>query len=116
MSDAFHSDHRRLDERSLALHAAVAEKIQFNPALVEKARANLSRWRTSLNGSWLDEWQAILDGPIEGVIACLRDRSERAVRLRQSSPFAGLLSAQERRAIYESFRVVETGAACICPV
>lgn len=103
MSHAIQSDHQRLDERSLALHAAVAEKILRDPALVERARANLSRWRTSLNGSWMDEWQAILDGPPEGVVACLRERSERATRLRQSSPFAGLLTQRERRAIYESF-------------
>ncbi len=51
----------------------------------------------------MDEWQAILDGPHEGVVACLRERSERATRLRQSSPFAGLLTQRERRAIYESF-------------
>ena len=103
MSHAFHSDHQRLDERSLALHAAVAAKLQRDPALIERARANLSRWRAWLNGNWMDAWQLILDGPLEGVVACLKERSERATRLRQSSPFAGLLTQQERRAIYESF-------------
>ena len=38
MSHAFHSDHQRLDERSLALHAAVAAKLQRDPALIERAR------------------------------------------------------------------------------
>lgn len=103
MSHAVRSDHQRLDERSLALHSAVAAKLQCDPALIERARANLSRWRASLNGSWMDEWQLILDGPLEGVVACLKERSERATRLRQSSPFAGLLTQQERRVIYESF-------------
>ena len=103
MSQVFRSDHERLDERSLALHAAVAAKIRRNPALIERARANLYRWRASLSGSWMDEWQTILDGPLEGVVACLNERSERATRLRQSSPFAGLLTSRERRAIYESF-------------
>ena len=56
MSHAFHSDHQRLDERSLALHAAVAAKLQREPALIERARANLSRWRASLNGNWMDAW------------------------------------------------------------
>ena len=103
MSAVFHSDHQRLDERSLALHAAVANKLQPGPSLVGRANANLSRWRATLNGVWLDEWQAVLDGSLDGVLALLRERSERATRLRQSSPFAGVLTPEERRAIYESF-------------
>ena len=55
MSAIFHSDHQRLDERSLALHAAVADKLQADPSLVGRANANLSRWRATLNGAWLDE-------------------------------------------------------------
>ena len=55
MSAVFHSDHQRLDERSLALHAAVANKLQPGPSLVGRANANLSRWRATLNGAWLDE-------------------------------------------------------------
>ena len=55
MSAVFHSDHQRLDERSLALHAAVADKLQPGPSLVGRANANLSRWRATLNGAWLDE-------------------------------------------------------------
>ena len=55
MSAVFHSDHQRLDERSLALHAAVANKLQPGPSLVGRANANLSRWRATLNGAWLDQ-------------------------------------------------------------
>ena len=55
MSAVFHSDHQRLDERNLALHAAVANKLQPGPSLVGRANANLSRWRATLNGAWLDE-------------------------------------------------------------
>ena len=55
MSAVFRSDHQRLDERSLALHAAVANKLQPGPSLVGRANANLSRWRATLNGAWLDE-------------------------------------------------------------
>jgi hypothetical protein len=45
--------------------------------------------------------------PLADVIALLRSSSEEAARLRQSSPFAGLLTTEERRAImgaYESRR------------
>ena len=97
------NDHQRLDERSLAIHMVVAEKLRTDPALLNRARGNLTRWRATLSGAWMDEWQAVLDGPLERLLSFLGDRSERATRLRQSSPFAGVLTQQERRAIYESY-------------
>jgi hypothetical protein len=39
------SDHSRLDERSLAMHRLVAEKVQADPTLLDKARDNLRRWQ-----------------------------------------------------------------------
>jgi len=44
--------------------------------------------------------------PVDQVTAFLVERSERATRLRQSSPFAGILTEAERRAVFESFRLV----------
>ncbi len=98
-----YSDHSRLDERSLAMHRLVAEKVQANPALLDKARDNLRRWQ-QIDGSpklTLVEWEQILSGPADQVTQFLTERSERATRLRQSSPFAGLLTEAERKAIYE---------------
>jgi hypothetical protein len=100
-----HSDHSRLDERSLAMHRLVAAKVQADPALLEKARQNVRRWQES-DGSpkpALAEWEQILGFPLDQVTAFFAERSERATRLRQSSPFAGVLTEAERRAIYESF-------------
>jgi hypothetical protein len=34
---------------------------------------------------------------------------ENCARLRQSSPFAGVLSSEERRCIYDAFRLVQEG-------
>jgi hypothetical protein len=100
-----HSDHSRLDERSLALHQLIAEKVQADPALLDKARENVRRWQAS-DGSpkhALAEWERILSGPVNQVAHFLVERSERATRLRQSSPFAGILTDTERRTIYESY-------------
>jgi hypothetical protein len=44
-----------------------------------------------------------LNGPVEQVAKLLVERSERATRLRQSSPFTGVLTETERLAIYESY-------------
>lgn len=98
-----YSDHRRLDQRSLALHCLIADKLAANPALLEVAQCNLIRWRETLRGAWLDEWEALLAGPFDALMAFLREDSETATRLRQSSPFAGILTEQERLAIYESY-------------
>ena len=46
-----YSDHSRLDERSLALHRLVAEKLLADPALLDKARAVAARPLRSPSGS-----------------------------------------------------------------
>jgi hypothetical protein len=103
--EPIYSDHSRLDERSLALHHRIAEKVLADLALLDKARDNLRRWQQQ-EGSpkpALAEWEHILSGRADQIAVFLTERSERATRLRQSSPFAGILSDTERKAIYESF-------------
>jgi len=103
--EPFFSDHRRIEERSLAMHRLIAEKVRANPALLEEVRANL-RHAQGTEGSpslALAEWEGILGGDVLQVAEFLEDPSERATRLRQSSPFAGILSETERTAIYESY-------------
>lgn len=99
------SDHLRLDDRSLALHGLIADKLSANPALLAIARDNIRRWQTvGENDSLvLAEWDNILSGSFDQIIATLTDSSENAKRLRQSSPFAGILTETERRTAYESF-------------
>ena len=105
MMESFLSDHGRLDERSLALHRLVADKVLADPALLAKARENIRRWRANSGSATLTltEWGEILDGTAEQVARLLTERSERASRLRQSSPFTGILTEAERRVIYESY-------------
>lgn len=100
--------HKWIDERSLALHQAVAAKLEAHPQLLDVARQNVDRWLLHNTAAALREWRRILDStPLSDVVALLRSSSEEATRLRQSSPFAGLLTTNERRAImaaYESRR------------
>jgi hypothetical protein len=106
-SIAPYSDHSRLDLRSLAMHTVIARKLALDPRLLAVARANLKRWAERRNGdtpAWLEEWRAILKRPWREVAALITDPGPRAARLRQSSPFAGILTAQERKRIYDAFR------------
>ena len=102
-----YSAHRVLDARSLAMHAVIAQKIERNPHLLRIPRRNLARWQAQRQGAtptWLTEWQRILDKPWPVIAVLVTELTENATRLRQSSPFAGVLSASERRRIYEAFR------------
>ena len=96
--------HARIEERSIVLHRAIAQRVTENPALLDVARANLRRW-VSQDGERLywTEWENILKGPLEDVLAFMVSPSEKARRLRQSSPFCGILTPRERWKIYESF-------------
>ena len=100
--------HEWIDARSLALHEAVAAKLEAQPALLEVARTNLKRWLAVRPAAPLREWQRLLDTlPLPQLLRLLRSPDEEATQLRQSSPFAGVLSSAERLAIlsrYESSR------------
>ncbi len=102
-----YSDHRLLDARSLALHCKIAQKISNERSLRDIPRRNLERWSNRTSGEppkFITEWQDILGEPWPQVSAFITSCSEEAIRLRQSSPFAGVLNPQERKRIYEAFR------------
>jgi hypothetical protein len=100
------SDHRVSDIRSLALHALIARKVVEDSSAIVRARENLERWAASQGATelWMEEWRRILDRPAEQVALFLVSVSDDAFRLRQSSPFAGVLPAEERRALWDAFR------------
>ncbi len=104
----------RDQQRSLAFDRLTATKLAENPALLDRARASLRRWMATASPRVrpaLLEWQQLLDGPSAELMAALTGTDERATRLRQSSPFAGLLSVAERTAIIREFQRRESTAA-----
>ena len=106
-SDAPYSDHRRLDLRSLAMHTLIARKLVRDRMVLAMARKNLRRWGERWGGAtpaWLEEWRAVLKWPRREVAALITELSPHATRLRQSSPFAGVLTPAERKRIYDAFR------------
>lgn len=106
--------HLLIDERSLAFDRLIAAKLRSDPALLDKARSNLTRWlQTSDDRSTPDllEWRRLLDGSFAEVLALLESTDERATRLRQSSPFCGILTPAERLAIIREYQARESVAA-----
>ena len=101
------SDHRLLEARSLALHCLAAVSIERQPQLLEIARHNLANWRQARGGVLppaLQEWEEILSRPWPQIAAVMTAPTEEGARLRQSSPFAGVLTPAQRRRVYEAFR------------
>jgi excisionase family DNA binding protein len=95
-------------ERSLWLHRAVAGHLVRDPETVmATARRNLARMQ-EVHGSgmaavWLGEWDQLLAAGVDEVLDVITSRAERAVELRQNSPFAGVLSTQERSEVAAAF-------------
>ncbi|MBI4192293.1 MAG: hypothetical protein HY525_17360 [Betaproteobacteria bacterium] len=99
--------HRIIEARSLAMHCLTAQKIERNLALLDQVRRTLATWRSRYGEDTpraLDEWEAILRRPWPEIAAFITDQGARAARLRQSTPFAGVLSPRERERVYAAFR------------
>ncbi len=90
--------HRRIEQRSLRLHRAVADKLLRNSAVLAKARARVERWRLdgSVHRRYADAWLRVLSLSPEEISERLADPGETMCALRQCSPFAGALAPRER--------------------
>lgn len=93
--------HTRRDEERLRCHRVVARYLTEDPhGAIEIARANLRRWREAAPDASPAhaEWDAILSGWTPAQISELITRDDpEGRRMRQSSPFVGLLTDSERR-------------------
>jgi hypothetical protein len=98
--------HRLAEERSVAYHRVVAEKLRRDPRVLERARQRVADWLRSPVGPprYARSWREVLERDVESVAAFLVERSDRADELRQSSPFAGALDASKRWRIWRETR------------
>ena len=84
--------HDRAIERSLALHAVVAERIAASVEVVERASARVRAWEEdgTVAAHYRDAWARLLAGSREELQKALVDPSSAMHDLRQVSPFAGV--------------------------
>ena len=83
----------------------LADKLQREPALIKVARNNITRWREQGHSALqrLNEWDGVLlaaeNDPkgMQHLLSVLLDTNEDHERLRDFSPFAGVLTREERR-------------------
>jgi len=96
-------------ERSLWLHRVVAGQLALDPdGVLERARGNLQRMLnphpSGMSAAWLSSWRDILDDGVDAVLDTLTSQARQAVDLRQNSPFAGVLTQEQRTAALAAFR------------
>ncbi len=101
--------HRLAEQRSLAYHRIVADRLIADPGLLTRARARVADWMTTEpQADYVRAWADLLSRPLPEITRFLVDDGERARELRQSTPFAGALDARERwklwREVAERFR------------
>lgn len=98
--------HRLSEERSLAYHRLIAERLLQQPEILEKARRRVQGWLEAGEAApfYARKWAEVLAGEPSFIAAFLVERSELAVELRQSTPFAGALRPQERWQIFRETR------------
>lgn len=95
--------HARRDAEKLRYHRVVAERMGMDPeGVIRLAEDNLRRWLRADGDAkpYYQEWQRLLQelSPRELIELITADTAE-GRRLRQSSPFVGVLSRAERDAL-----------------
>jgi hypothetical protein len=98
--------HRLAEERSIAYHSVIAKRLQEQPEILEMARRRVGTWLEDRPEAsfYARKWAEILAGDVSSIAAFLVERSELAIALRQSTPFAGALKPQERWKIWRETR------------
>lgn len=99
--------HQHIDQRTRAMHSLIVAKIRHDPALFVQVLATLARWRGMVCGAsqpHLQAWQALAQQGMEPCLQMATEDSERAAVLRQASPFAGMLTNEERFAFLKAWR------------
>lgn len=94
------STHKEKDQHMLELSYKLSEAIENDTSLVRRAKEHVQRMLKKNHGSAtkdIKEWRDILESySIRRLSRFLTSTSERANRLRQSSPFFAILSTDER--------------------
>lgn len=97
--------HREQELRSIELHRLVAGRL--NDDLILRTRARLYDWLSNPGPErreYVEQWLGLLNGPLPQLRAALVADTEQMRALRQCSPFAGVLTDQERQRVLTQAR------------
>lgn len=96
--------------KSLYLHKAVINELRKDEeSVIRIARENIEAWRDNhradgMSVKYLDEWSKVLDEGTAHITEVLRGVDEYSCDLRQNTPFAGVLSEEQRLEVLQEFQ------------
>lgn len=98
--------HRLAEERSIAYHALVGERLVVDAAILARARARVEQWAKdqSMHPRWVEGWRRWLALSTDELKEALIERSDEANALRQVTPFAGAIDARTRWRLWREVR------------
>ncbi|HTV41254.1 MAG TPA: hypothetical protein VMF08_11805 [Candidatus Sulfotelmatobacter sp.] len=93
-------NHAVQDSVNLEMAQRIASGLPQHPEWIDFALANLERWSCQNSNApsllrCYDEWKGILQEGVSKVCAVLTAETDEGRRLRQNSPFVGILSPKE---------------------
>ena len=97
--------HRLAEQRSLAYHRVVAERLRSDGRVLPVARARVTEWLAEGRSThYARQWERLLAGPLDVLCEALVADSEEGRARRQATPFAGALDPRERWRIWQTER------------
>ncbi len=88
--------------RSRMLHERIARRIARDPALIGQARKRLEQLSevNPAGHAYHQQWGALLDGDLPGLLRTMVAESERSNALRKESPFTVLATREDRQRVF----------------
>lgn len=103
-------DVTREQEKSLWLHRALLGQLMLDPVgVLQIARENIARWKPQqrpdgMTMRYLDQWERVIAEGVDAVAGVLTSLDKNSAELRANTPFAGVLTDDQRRRVLRSFR------------
>ncbi len=91
-------------------HVLAVRRLREVPSRLQEVKAQLARWRASAGATRSDaywnEWQALLDKPVDALEQAVCADTDRGLSLRNVSPMSVLITQAERMQLLRQSRQV----------
>lgn len=111
------NQHELAEERSLAIHRLIADRLRKDPGIAEVARGRVAAWLAdgSVHRVYAEAWRELLSGPLPRLLEVLVDPGERAnIVYREAKgkkPYAVLVAVDDEETVEAIEDVIDARAA-----
>lgn len=100
---------QQIDHFVAQAHVLAMQRLRGTPSLVQAVKAQLARWRANAgvtrSDAYWNEWQALLDKPVDAIEQAVCADSDHALTLRSVSPMSVLITQAERMQLLRQTRL-----------